>query len=779
MRMKRRPWIFPAITLLLLANFLLGSQTIVGLMLLFIWIIRITLLKDKNIFWQVIVMSFLFVVITCFHQQRNQSILKGDEDLFILSPKLSSIKVDGDYLSFTGIIQKTDKTKGREKLIVRYYLETRQEKEEWLNLSIPNPLIVAGELNRPTQNSNFNQFNYRDYLKKNKIYWQLNAKKVDLLDGQSIKKQKFYQMDQARNRIIRYMDEVFHEKVSNYLKILFMADQSALTERTKESYRALGLIHLFSISGFHISYLAKAIERFFLRIGVSHERTNLLLVIILPLYGLIAGLSISVFRAVCQRTLLLWSNILDKRLDSSDAWSIAMILSLMINPYHVFELSFQLSYSLSGLFILMGQQKWIKELNFLRQTILFSFLSFLVSLPLLSYHFYEISWITIVSNLLFIPFFTHFLFPSLVLLFLMSFLFSTTSFFLLLNKILAFILVKVEVFLLTITESFNFSFVIGRLPQLLLVVLVICILYILKKTEQKKVPSMLIMLVLILSLNWNQISPIGYVLMLDVGQGDSILIKEPITRKITLIDTGGEIQWVEKEEWQEREKTFSIGKDIVVPSLKSLGISSIDRLYITHAHEDHMGEIENIEQELTIKEVAATPSTFKHEALIKKLKLLKKSKMLELSPTMKLDYPTTNTVALHPIKDYTSKNDQSLVLYVKMGEDYWLFTGDMEEDAERDLIQEYPVLDVDYLKIAHHGSKTSSKKEFIDHIGPKTALISVGKKNRYGHPDTEVLELLEEKNIHTYSTAEDGAIKVSYFKVPLLKKWFTRKEIVK
>lgn len=779
MRMQKRPWIFSALTFLLLANLILGRQKVLGGILFVFWMLRIQLLNDRRILGQIALVSLFFVSITCLHQQKNKTTLTGDERIFLLATELSSIKVDGDYLSFRGTIQKADKKDRKEKVAVRYYLKTEVEKQQWLNSKGSSHVRIYGELDQPAQNSNYNQFNYQDYLKRNKIHWQLYAEEIDSLDSINLKQSLFYQIDSMRYQIIQYMDRVFHEKVSSYLKILFIADGSALTEAIKESYRALGLIHLFSISGFHITYLANTFQRFFLRMGITHERTNILLVIILPFYGLLAGLSISIFRAVCQRTLLLWSTILDKELSNIDAWGLAMIASLAINPYHLFEIAFHLSYSLSGLFILMGQLEWIKGLTLLKQSLIFSFLSFLVSIPLLSYHFYEISWITIGTNLLFLPFFTYFLFPSLTILFFISFLAADTQLFLFLNKIYAFILLNVEKLLLNITEQFDFSFVIGRLPKLIMIILGVCILHYLKKIEQKKLPSITISLLFILSMSWNRISPVGYVLMLDVGQGDSILIKEPGTRKITLIDTGGEVQWQEKEKWQERGKSFTIGKDIVASSLKSQGITAIDRLYITHAHEDHMGELENIYKELLIKEVAATQCTFKNKELIRNIIPLKESKVFEIKPMEQLDYPTKHTLALQPLKDYKSKNDQSLVLYVKMGDDDWLFTGDMEEAAENDLIQEYPNLSVDYLKVAHHGSKTSSSEAFINHIQPEIALISVSQKNRYGHPSTEVLQLLEDKKITTYSTAEHGAIKVSYFKVPLSNKWLTKNETIK
>lgn len=777
--MQKRPWIFHAMTFLLLANLLLSKQLVIGILLLCLWLLRILLLKDKEIIWQTVILSCFFIGIILIHQQRNATNLEGDEQVFILTTEISSVKVDGDHLSFAGTIHQTEKTDLQEKIVVRYYLKTEEEKEKWLQSSNLSKIKIKGKLNQPAQNINFNQFNYQTYLKRKNIHWQLYAEEIDSLEDLNLHQSFFYRVDALRYRIIQYMDRLFHEKISSYLKILFIADGSALTEETKESYRTLGLIHLFSISGFHIGYLAQFIQKIFLRMGITHERTNLLVVIILPLYGLVAGLSISVFRAVCQRTLQLWSAILDRELSSIDAWALTLIGTLAVNPYHLFEVAFQLSYSLSGLFIILGQLQWIRESSFFKQSLLFSFLSFLVSIPILSYHFYEISWVTMLTNFLFIPFFTYVLFPGLAILFLMSFVISNTVIFLFLNQLFALFLINLELFLFDLTEGADFTFVIGRLPQVVIAILVVCILHLLKKAEHQKPPSILVTLLLILSIGWYRISPVGYVIMLDVGQGDSILVKEPGTRKVTLIDTGGEIQWQEKEKWQKREETFTIGQDIVVPALKSMGIAKIDRLYITHAHEDHMGEVERIYQKIPIKEIAATGRTLHDQALKKKLIQLKESRLIEVCPALELTYPTTRTVALQPLKNYESKNDQSLVLYVNMGGDVWLFTGDMEAAAERDLIQAYPNLKVDYLKVGHHGSNTSSTKEFIDHIQPTTALISAGKKNRYGHPNAEVLELFKERQIITYLTAENGAIKVSYFKLPLVNKWISKVETIK
>ena len=157
---------------------------------------------------------------------------------------------------------------------------------------------------------------------------------------------------------------------------------------------------------------------------------------------------------------------------------------------------------------------------------------------------------------------------------------------------------------------------------------------------------------------------------------------------------------------------------------------------------------------------------------------MKKVRLIEVKAHTKLEFPTNNTWAIHPIKNYKDKNNQSLVLYVKIGEDNWLFTGDIEAEGEKDLTQRYPGLRANYLKVAHHGSSTSSTDEFIHSLQPSYAFISVAKKNPHHHPSPEILESFLENNIETYTTAKNGAIKISYQKIPLINKWLTKIESI-
>lgn len=771
MRMTRTRWVFPAISCICLSLMFTSDTPMIWVLLYLLWFIRILYLRHKETFLATLLIGILFSSFVYFKYMNQESILLGDETTFLVYLKETTIEIDGNNLRFSGDVLVDDQY---EEVVISRILETEAEKIEWLEKEKRTYFTIEGHLKEPTGHSNFYQFNYRDYLNRKNIYWQLQADTIDEFAYKRNDKKLSHRLEELRYKIFQYIDQTFMEKIGSYIKILFFADNRGVSEEVLQNYRSIGVIHLFSISGFHITYLAHLFRRFFLRLGTTYERTNLLVILILPLYGLLAGLGVSVFRAVSQTSIPLIGKLFNIEIDTLSAWSLTMLFALFLNPYQVYAISFQLSYLLSGIFILMGRLTWLEKLNPLQGAILFSFISGLSSLPILSYHFFEVSWITVFANLLFIPFFTYFLFPSLLFIFLSSFLLSNTFIFSVLNTVLTSCILFLEGILTHLNDTFNFSFVVGRLPIFIKLLFIWSIYKIITRVEERKRPTILSILLLIGSLFYHQFSPVGYVLMLDVGQGDSLVIKEPWTQKVTMIDTGGRSEWYEKEEWQIAETPFTMGKDVTVPALKALGIHTIDRLYITHADADHSGEIKTILENIRVKEIAATKGTLKDPEILEQLSSKGQTELLEISPVEILTYPTKDTVALHPVNDLESNNNHSLTLYVKIGGDRWLFTGDLEVEGERHLIKNYPNLKVDYLKVAHHGSKTSTSEEFLERIEAKHALISVGRNNHFGHPNQEVLERLEGMDVNIQTTGESGAIIVKYFKVPFIDYWFSK-----
>lgn len=252
--------------------------------------------------------------------------------------------------------------------------------------------------------------------------------------------------------------------------------------------------------------------------------------------------------------------------------------------------------------------------------------------------------------------------------------------------------------------------------------------------------------------------------MLDVGQGDAILIITPFHRQAVLIDTGGMLTF-EKETWQVRETATTAGEKLV-SIIKAEGVKKLDRVFLTHADQDHVGSLRELAEGLPIDAVYFPKGAEGNAAFAAVLLELQSQHQVGLFPLLgKVDLEIDADFVFHilaPLAPGEGGNEDSLVIQTSIGGLDWLFTGDLGEEGEEVLMRTYPDLKTDVLKIGHHGSATSSSEGFLDHVQPELALISAGKQNRYGHPDAQILERLELRNIPIFRTDRQGAIHFLY-----------------
>ena len=192
----------------------------------------------------------------------------------------------------------------------------------------------------------------------------------------------------------------------------------------------------------------------------------------------------------------------------------------------------------------------------------------------------------------------------------------------------------------------------------------------------------------------------------------------------------------------------------LIPFYKSLGVKKIDYMFVTHGDYDHMGEAINLVKNFKVEKVIFNCGEY-NELEKDLIKVLDKKKTPYYSCIKELNIDNNKLYFLNN-NDYGNENDNSSVIYTELNNYKFLFMGDAGVEVEEDLIEKYNLHDIDILKVGHHGSKTSSGKEFIDETNPKYSIISVGKNNRYGHPNDSVLENLEDSKI--YRTDQDGSI---------------------
>lgn len=231
--------------------------------------------------------------------------------------------------------------------------------------------------------------------------------------------------------------------------------------------------------------------------------------------------------------------------------------------------------------------------------------------------------------------------------------------------------------------------------------------------------------------------------ILDIGQGDSILVRS--SGETMLIDAGD-----------------TNGKDVIVPYLRRLGIQKLDYVIFTHPHKDHIGSGADVIKMFNIGKVymcSKTSTTRTYEKLLDAINSKGADVIVpEVGDNIKLGL--CNVEIIGPVKKYSDMNNSSLVLKITCGVTKLIFTGDMEKEAEQDLIHSGVNLKANLLKVGHHGSRGASSNEFLKKVSPSIAIISCGKNNDYGHPHKEALSRLNNIGSKIYRTDELGTIKI-------------------
>lgn len=673
----------------------------------------------------------------------------------------NDMRINGDLLTGEALMQ----SEGKEEQVYFYYtIETEEEKVDWEQKRFRQRVIATVRLEEPEAERNLYQFDFEKYLDAKNIHWVVT---IEAMHFRSEDRSVWSWPSSIRRSVILMLEKLPAVQTTDYIQTMLFNQSHAIAGDTLDAYRGIGLLHLFSISGMHIQLLLSQLRYILLRMKVSHETTNRLLLVFLIAYGILTGWGIGVFRAICTHFFLLVGKIAGHRIEAKDAFAGTLMVAVVYNPLLIYSASFQLSYLLAGVlyFVAPVSAEW--KMNGLLKDICLTALMTMVSFPVVAYHFFEVSWLGIFVNVIFSFFFSWLLFPLFWIVFFAVLFFPGTA-------LLGF-LCAVSDKLLTLLETFagvaadlDFaSLVTGRPPAFYFALVWIALLLLLLSVEKKRrdirVLSFLLVAVGLFSFA-HQLTPSGKVVMLDVGQGDAILIITPFHRRAVLIDTGGMITF-EKEAWQVRETATTAGEKLV-SVIKAEGVKKLDMVFLTHADQDHVGSLRELAEGLPIVSVYFPQGAERNAALAAVLLELQGQQQVDLFPvlgkvTVRIDADFVFRI-LSPLTPGEGGNEDSLVIQTNIAGLDWLFTGDLGAAGEDLLLRTYPDLEADILKIGHHGSATSSSEVFLDQIHPKLALISVGKENRYGHPDAEILERLNLRDISIFRTDQQGAIHFLY-----------------
>ena len=726
--------------------------------------VRVLSLKNHSLVIVTLLISlFLYVRTSHFHPE-GSSLSLPDNQPVLVQAKETTVRIDGDKVSFEGLVYQDEIS---EKVMVTYYIKEESEKEKLIENPV-RAVAIWGKLSSPGEPSNFHQFNYKNYLKSKRIFSVLTADDLRVLEDNAIRRPYRYFPDSLRQNILTHVDHTMNEQSAAYTKTLLFADKRSFSNETTQTFRELGLLHLLSISGLHVVMVISLLQSSLIRLKVSKETTSDFLMLFLPFYGLTTGLGISVFRAIGQTWIKLAGEKLTVTVTTLDSWSVMLIVTVFLQPYSVTAVGFQLSYLISFIIIMVTNQDYFRPWSKIKQYLGLNLIVLITSVPILTYHFYEFSWGVLALNSLFIPFIAVVLLPLLILNLFLSIL-MPGSFFLAVSLLITDkVIFVMETFASTIASNISFTFISGRLALVSYVLMTCLILVLLLFIEKNsiKIRIALPLTGIFLCLISVRYSPYGQVLMIDVGQGEAILIREPWGRGNYLIDTGGEHAF-NVDDWRARSRKFSVGENIMVPVLKAEGVHELESIIITHPDIDHYGSLIDIISEIKTRQVVSAEATyFQTNFQLLFPSIAKYGTIIKVAAEGSNTGLPANTFALlsRSRSANMSKNNSSLVFYGWIGDRTWLFTGDLEIDGEKELLEKYPGLTADVLKVGHHGSQTSTHDAFLDQLDPHVAWISCGKANRFGHPHDDVIDKLIRQDTVLYRTDSQGAVRYRYRK---------------
>lgn len=697
---------------------------------------------------------FLYVLEVMHPAFTAQDAIHGQ---LVLNP--NQLKVNGDLVTGTATLEVGTK---HEKVFFYYVLESESEQQTFLQLREVVRISIEGTIEEIEHARNKGNFDAKNYYLSLGV---LHALKVERLNSSMKPVPGFWSfVEHLRSWLLQVVRAQKDSRIKQYTLALLLADRSGFSEEEWEQYKQLGLLHLLAISGLHISLMVACIERLSWRSGITREKTRGLLVLFVVLYGLVIGWNISGTRAIGMVLLGVLSKPFIKKRASMqmDCLLWMAIASILVWPGILLNVAFQLSYGLTAIIIFLS--KWQRAiLPRIRANVWVPIGMSLVALPLVCQYFFYWNILSIFLTALFSMLFEMLLFPLLTT-YLFAVLFGFIPLIGLLTTVGEGILSGVSK-VLTFCQQLSFTkFTLGiwdkwEVVLYLAILIVVGILFEKRKMTMKKgVLGGLAILALLMEVPYHWGTEL---VMVDVGQGDSILLLAPGWNQATLIDTGGLSDFKQKEAWRNRKKKDQ-GITTVVPALQAEGLSELSQVMLSHGDEDHVGNLKTIAKHLTIRQLIIGKGMEKISLMQEMKKKYPKIQWKLVLSGDEWKWNETKWKVLWPKGLSHAENEDSILALVTVMKQTILLTGDASEKVEEAVVQANPNLRFSILKAGHHGSRTSSGEALLRLVQPRLAFISCGKHNHYGHPNAETLARLKATGAIIFRTDQDGQIRLRF-----------------
>ncbi|MBW2010258.1 MAG: DNA internalization-related competence protein ComEC/Rec2 [Deltaproteobacteria bacterium] len=662
---------------------------------------------------------------------------------------------------------------------------------------------------------NFNNpggFDYERYMAFKGIWvaGYVRGNKIVRLETKS-KKRTGRIIEDVRHHIVALIEDSGPGAQTNLLKALIVGQRSSISPALRESFNRAGIGHILAISGLHIGIVASVaffifrwlLSRFSFVLwrGWSKKGAALLSLVPVFVYAILAGMAPSTQRAVIMVTVFLMTFLFEREHDLLNTVAVAAMLILVVYPPSLFTASFQLSFS-AVLGILFGMSKMQKTVSpekrpgyglgdIFFKLFFVSFFAFLGTLPLAMLYFNRFSLVGLAANLFIIPLIGYIVVPlGLFSVFLYPFSIYGAS---LGMNICAGVLAKI-LYIVRFFSDLPFAAVKTFTPTLL----EICCYYFLfwailnfkrskedhnachlsntgEKSLEKnssvpksvKVVFVVVLLVMCADVCYWMSERFWHddlrVTAIDVGQGTSAFLEFP-GGYCLLIDGGG----------FPGDSTFDTGARIIAPFLWRKKIKTVDTLVLSHPDSDHLKGLLYIAEHFNVKNVWTNNETARSVNFQKFMKIIEKNNIhmplfkdlphvhVINGVELKILYPPGNFIDKKQTETWRNFNNNSLVVRVRFGSKSFLFPGDIQEDAEGEIVS-MAVSDLKstVLWAPHHGSKSSSTELFLDKVNPEIVIIPSGWKNRFGFPHPSVLKRYKQRGYRIYRTDHNGAVAIS------------------
>ncbi len=718
--------------------FNINSYILLGLGIL----LGIGLFSKKRLRLYLLLSVTIFFVTAIYTNYRRQSVFKNyknEEKEYIL--RVENIKEYEGYSTFIASVKNVNGNTFNEKL--KAYYSGRE------SLNNFDTIKVNSKLEDIRINANPNLFNEKMYYLTKNIKYKAKFKDFEKISWKMSLAEKLNLA--FENKLDALTKNKMNTSNSNFLKAIFMSNTNYLDEDELGTYRSVGLGHLLAVSGLHVSLISFAIIFILVGLGVSKRKASSICIIFLIIYGAVINYPVSFLRAMILFIALDLAFAYDINIEHAQIISIALIITLLINPYYVFSVSLHLSYGAAyAIEILFRRLKKLGDKkNKIQEAMLFVLAINLVLAPIQLYTFHEFNFISLITNLILLPIYSSIITASFIILVIsiiispFSILFTIVNYMLSgLYKILLFIsrvdILKVSLynqdalilayFVLLIAFYFanNFSYMKTKLVKFMLMMMAIITFtgsFIYMKNQK----------------HYDTIN------MISIGQEEAMLLD--INNKKIMVDVAGDIMGT----------SFSYDRTLR-EVLKNAGVNSLDIIFISHFDSDHYGNLIYLLDDFKVKNICfykeLAPEFIKKEIISRGINYINPNNINGI------DLGNDNYIKIvHRDKDFDS-NNSSLLFVLKAHGAKTLFTGDIEREAEDYYIDKLSKIDI--LKVPHHGSKTSSSINFLKKTMPKDAISSQGLNNSYGHPHEETLENFKSIGANFYRTDRQGMISVVF-----------------